>query len=40
MLWARVVRGISSIENAVTRASATSCKTSLVPNGRRNPTRI
>ena len=40
MLWARVVRGINSTENAVTPARAISCTTSAEPNGRRNPTRI
>jgi hypothetical protein len=39
MLWARVVRGISSTENAVTPACATSSTTCFEPKGRRKPTQ-
>src|ERR1039457_1172759 len=40
MLCARVMRGISSMENAVTPVAASSWIVSSCPSGRTNPTRI
>ena len=39
MLWARVVRGISSMENDVTPVAASFWSVSTFPNGRRKPIR-
>jgi hypothetical protein len=39
MLCARVMRGISSMENAVTPVAASSRMVSSCPSGRTNPTR-
>ena len=37
MLWARVMRGISSIENALTPRSATACAAAGSPSGSEKP---
>ena len=40
MLWARVVRGMSSMENDVTPVAASFWSVSIFPKGRRKPTRV